>query len=360
MKKRACLVIRKLSHTPTLYKLRSFGFQKLWLLLLIFVMACTSKDDGATQPAEANTTPANITIHAESSYEGLFHESFQLTAVVTNSDGEVLDGQTISWTSSHPEIATINNEGLLRIISDGQILITARIGTLEGIKTISITRTTRNLIAFTVDDLSNQLADLGETSLVFLDEYRMTGTFVELTQGASTEEISINRDVIYYFFKGSAVMNIEGEEVTVAEESSILVTADSKRSITSVSADAQIIMTKINTGLSLIQGFYAMHTRAQMEGPRNPNQNVWNPFLSEESVIFGLYMLPQVAGGDSRLEHNFDELNIVTRGFSRFLTDEGEVQLEPGSIVYVREDNGHAFKNLSSDTDVLILWNTQG
>ena len=333
---------------------------KLWLLLLVTVLACTSKDEDVTEPTEANTTPANITINAESSYEGLLNESFQLTAVVTNSDGEELDGQTIGWTSSHPEIATIDNLGLLRILSDGQILITANIGTLEGIKTITITRTTEDLIAFTVDDLSDQLAATGETSLVFLDVYRMTGTFVELAQGASTEEISINRDVIYYFFKGSAVMNVEGEEVTVGEESAILITANSKRSITSVSADAQIIMTKINTGLSFIQGFYAMHTRAQMEGPRDPNQNIWNPFLNEESVIFGLYMLPQVAGGDSRLVHNFDELNIVTRGFSRFLTDVGEVQLEPGSIVYVREANGHAFKNLSSDTDVLILWNTQG
>jgi len=333
---------------------------KLWLLLLITVLACTSKDDGDTEPTEANTTPANITINAQSSYEGLLNESFQLTAVVTNSDGEVLAGQTISWTSSDPGVATINNAGLLRIISDGQILITASIGTVEGIKTITITRTTSNLIAFTVDDLSDQLAVLGETSLVFLDVYRMTGTFVELPQGASTEETRVNRDVIYYFHKGSAVMIIEGEEVIVSEESSVLVTADSRRRISSVTSDVQIIETKITTGLSQIQGFYTMHTREQMEATRNPNQNVWNPFLNEESVIFGLYMLPKVAGGDNRLVHDFDELNIVTRGFSRFLTDEGEVQLEPGSIVYVREANGHAFKNLSTDTDVLILWNTQG
>lgn len=332
----------------------------VWLLLFIFALACTSKDDGDTQPTEANTTPANITINAESSYEGLLNEAFQLSAVVTNSEGAILDGQPLSWTSSDPEIATIGGSGLLRIISDGQVLITASIGTLEGIKTISITRTTTNLMAFTVADLSDQLTTLGETSLVFLDVYRMTGTFVELPQGASTEETRVNRDVIYYFHKGSVIMNIEGEEVVVAEESSVLVTADSRRRISSVTSDVQIIETKINTGLSVIPGFYTMHTRAEMEATRNPNQNVWNPFLDEESVIFGMYMLPQVAGGDNRLVHDFDELNIVTRGFSRFLTDEGEVQLEPGSIVYVREANGHAFKNLSTDTDVLILWNTQG
>ena len=333
---------------------------KAWLLLIISVLACTSKDEGEPQPMGANNTPANITINAESSYEGLLNEAFQLSAVVINSDGELLDGQTINWTSSNPEVATINSTGLLRIISDGQILITASIGTLEGIKTMTITRTTSDLIAFTVDDLSDQLAVLGETSLVFLDVYRMTGTFVELPQGASTEETRVNRDVIYYFHKGSAVMNIEGEEVVIGEESSVLVTADSRRRISSVTSDVQIIETKINTGLSLISGFYTVHTRAQMEATRNPNQNVWNPFLNEESVIFGMYMLPKVAGGDNRLVHDFDELNIVTRGFSRFLTDEGEVQLEPGSIVYVREANGHAFKNLSTDTDVLILWNTQG
>ncbi|MEM7085991.1 MAG: hypothetical protein AAF489_07405 [Bacteroidota bacterium] len=333
---------------------------KLWLLLFIVVLACTSKDEQASQPNDTNTTPANIIINAENSYEGLLNEAFQLTAVVTNSDGEVLNNQTLNWTSSHPEIATINSDGLLRIISDGQVLITANIGALEGIKTIAIDLTTDDLIAFTVDDLSDQLEALGETSFVFLDVFRMTGTFVELPQGATTEETSVNRDVIYYFYKGSAVMLIEGEEVAVAEESAILVTANSRRSIVSVTSDVQIIETKINTGLSQIQGSFVMHTRAQMEAPRSPDQNVWNPFIDEESVIFGLYMLPQAVGGDTRLVHDFDELNIVTRGFSRFLTDEGEVQLEPGSIVYVREANGHAFKNLSSDTDVLILWNRQG
>jgi len=333
---------------------------KLWVLVLITVLACTSKDDGISETVEANTTPANIIINAESSYEGLLNEAFQLTAIVTNSDGEVLDGQTIGWTSSNPEIASINGSGLLRVLSDGQILITASIGTLEGIKTITIDRTTTDLITFTVEDLSDQLSALGETSLVFLDVYRMTGTFIELNQGDSTEETTVNRDEVYYFYKGSAVMNIEGEVVTIEEESAVLITANSRRSITSVSADAQIIVTKINTGLSLVPSSYAMYSRAQMEGPRDPNQNVWNPFMDEESVIFGMYMLPQVAGGDTRLEHDFDELNIVTRGLSRFLTDEGEVQLEPGSIMYVREANGHAFKNLSTDTDVLILWNTQG
>jgi len=333
---------------------------KYVLLLLLLLASCGIEDEQAMPDPQANTTPANIRINAESSYEGLLNEAFQLTATVTNSDGEVLEGETLSWTSSDPQVATISNTGLLRIVSDGQILITASIGTLEGIKTISITRTTRDLIAFTVDDLSNQLAIHGETSMIFLDEYRMTATFMELAQGASTEEGFVNRDVVYYFFKGSAILNIEGEEVNVAEESALLIPSDSRSNIVSVTSDAQIITIKINTGLSTIPGSFAMYTRAQMVGPRNPNQNVWNPFMNEESVIFGMYMLPQVVGGDSRLVHNFDELNIITRGFCRFLTDEGEVQLEPGSIVYVREANGHAFKNLSSDTDALILWNTQG
>jgi len=335
---------------------------KTSLFFLVFTLimgACSSKDE-ATEPVQNNTTAASISINAESSYEGLLNASFQLTAVVTNRDGDVLENQNIVWTSSHPEIATIDQTGLLRIVSDGQILITASIGSLEGIKTLRIVRTTQDLMAFTVADLSLQLAATSETSLEFLDVYRMTSTFVELSQGAVLEETSVNRDVIYYFYKGSAIMNIEGEEVAVAGESAVLVTANNRRSITSVSEDVQIIMTKINTGLSQIPGAYAVQSRVQMEGPRDPNQNIWNPFMQEESFVLGLYMLPQVVGGDNRLVHDWDEINIVTRGFGRFLTDEGIVQLEPGSIVYVREDNGHAFANLSSDMDVLILWNTRG
>ena len=329
----------------------------IFTLLIFSVLACSTNDDEKIVVVEVNSTPFSITIQAENTYTGSLNQSFQLTAIVRNSEGEILNNQVVSWLSSDTSVATITSNGSLLLVSNGQTTITASIGTIEDSKTINIELISNDLIVFSVSELSDQLSAQGGTSLIFLDESTMSSSFMELSPGESTDSSTVDRDQVYYFFEGNVIMNIEGQVVNIEEESAVFIAANSSRSITSVTTNSRIIITELKLVISQTQEPFSIFTRAEMEAPRNPNQNVWNPFLNEGSVIFGLYMLPQLVGGDNRLVHGFDELNIITRGSSRFETDEGDVQVEPGSLVFVREGNGHAFNMLNSDIDILILWN---
>ena len=327
------------------------------LLVATFFLACSSSDNGSTTNPPVDNTPSTIIIAAQNSYTGIVNETFQLTATVRNSNGNILSNQSLSWSSSDTSVATISNSGSLSIVDSGQITITVAIGSIEDSININIRISPPNLLAFTIADLSNELAAQGGTTITFLDEPTMSANLLELVTGETNSSTSSSRDQVYYFFEGNGTMDIDGENVVVTEESTVFITANSSRSITTVSTDMKVIITEVKTGVSQWPLAFRSFSYSQMEAPRSLNQNIWNPFLNEESVVFGLYMLPQVAGGDGRLVHGWDELNIITRGSSTFQTDEGNVQVSPGSIVFVRESNGHAFNNLSANIDILILWN---
>jgi len=67
-------------------------------------------------------------------------------------------------------------------------------------------------------------------------------------------------------------------------------------------------------------------------------------------------MLPRSSGGDARLVHQWDELNIIVQGACSFRTDKEVIEVKEGTIMFVREGNGHFFNSLKSNTDILILW----
>ena len=148
-----------------------------------------------------NTDPYSIEIESESSYTGTLNQSFQLSATVKDLQGDVLENQLIIWESNDTSIATISSEGVLRIISDGQIEITAIADTISESKNIIISITTSTLIAYTANDLSNQLTDLGISELLFLNESTMSGTYIELSVGGTLHNTNPNRDQVYYFFE---------------------------------------------------------------------------------------------------------------------------------------------------------------
>lgn len=325
------------------------------LILLVFTIIGCGSDD--TDVEETNSEPASIEIQSESNYSGSLNDIFQLTAIVKDVLGNNLTGQVVSWISSNPTVALISDTGSLRLISEGQTTITASLENITDSKTISVDLLSSSLRTFTIAELSDEFNDLGVSDLVFLDEETMLGTYVELNIGESTSPSSMDGDQVYYFVEGEVIMNIEGQVLNISAESAVFVAANSAKNIVSVGGSAKIIIMELKAEPAQSQSPFSVFTRAQMEAPRNPNQNIWNPFLNRETVTFGLYMLPEALGGDSRLVHNFDELNIITRGSSRFQTDDGDVEVMPGSIVFVKEGNGHWFNSLDGDHDILILWN---
>ncbi len=325
--------------------------------LLLLFLSCGTSDDSHDSDNLNNTTPSSITIEALNSYTGAVNQPFQLTATVRNIDGDILENQTVIWASSDTSIAVIDGSGIMKIVSVGQVIIMASIGALEQSKSITIQLTPPNLIAFTIADLSIQLAAEGGNSLTFLDEPTMSGTYLELNIGETTTSTTANRDQVYYFYEGTGAISVDGESIVVNDQTAVYITANNERHINLVSTNMKVIL--IESASLPSEAAYASisYSYSEMEAPRAVNQNVWNPFLNENTMLFGLYMLPQTVGGDGALTHNWDELNIITSGSGRFQTDYGDAQVSPGSIVFVRESNSHSFNMLSSNLDILIFWN---
>lgn len=88
----------------------------------------------AKNPAASITvTPSEVTTH-------VIGEEIQLTAAVLGSDGNTSDLDKVTWSSSNDSIATVDENGLVKIISGGIAVITAKtvIGELSAACTITV------------------------------------------------------------------------------------------------------------------------------------------------------------------------------------------------------------------------------
>ena len=211
--------------------------------------------------------------------------------------------------------------------------------------------------AFSLDGLVQQRLDSGSVFIEFLNRSSMRVGFLELSPGQSDDRDPLTGDQLYYFATGSGMLTIGSEEVSFASDQIIFVKSGrGAAKITRVDADLQVVIITMKTPTDPDSPPWRIYGKSLIESPRNASQNVWNPFLQRSNLLLGLYMLPQSRGGDGRLVHSWEELNIVTSGKSKFTTDNGEVNIEKGSIVFVQNGNGHFFSNLTDDTDILILW----
>lgn len=65
-------------------------------------------------------------------------EELQLQAAVELEDGSIREDAPIDWTSSAPQIATVNREGILRARSVGEVMLQARLAPLTAQAVVSI------------------------------------------------------------------------------------------------------------------------------------------------------------------------------------------------------------------------------
>ena len=67
-------------------------------------------------------------------------ESIQLTATVLDIDERVITGMAVTWGTSNPDRATVDNTGLVRGISNGTVTISASAGGKTGSTTVRVER----------------------------------------------------------------------------------------------------------------------------------------------------------------------------------------------------------------------------
>lgn len=210
--------------------------------------------------------------------------------------------------------------------------------------------------AFELADLIAQRTEAEVTFMPFLDRESMLAGLLELMPGDEDTRPTVPLDEVYYIFEGEGIFQVGEQNINIESGMVIFTKAGSNGRFTELSQAVRAVVATIRNPSSPTSPTSQVFTKAQIEATRNPNSNVWNPFLSRPNVTFGLYMLPEVRGGDGRLVHTFEELNIVTRGSSKFRMDNDEIDIQQHSIVFIDAGVGHFFHSLNDDIDILILW----
>lgn len=69
----------------------------------------------------------------------------------------------------------------------------------------------------------------------------------------------------------------------------------------------------------------------------------------------GTYCIP-VGGKDGQHPHTEDEVYVVVRGRARLQSHGGEVDVGPGSVIYVPAGEHHQFVEVSEDLSVVVVF----
>ena len=101
-------------------------------------------------------------------------------------------------------------------------------------------------------------------------------------------------------------------------------------------------------GMQIIAG--AGGFTAPPEGGRFYLEHLRVPNLS-----VGTYSVP-VGGADTQRPHAEDEIYVVTAGRARFVAEDGQAQVEPGTVIFVPAGEDHRFIDVTEDLAVLVIF----
>jgi hypothetical protein len=99
-------------------------------LILAFVAACSGSSEPSPAVATVQVSPASASPRVG--------ETVQLSATVKDASGNILSGQSVSWSSSAAAVASVSNSGLVTANALGTATITAASGTRSGVATITV------------------------------------------------------------------------------------------------------------------------------------------------------------------------------------------------------------------------------
>jgi uncharacterized protein YjdB len=100
-------------------------------LLPVLLVAALGAASCGKKPAEIRVTPAKLQLFGKA-------RRVALSAEVLDRKGNVLPGQTLTWESSNPKVATVEATGLVKAVGPGKAQISARLNALSGVSTVEV------------------------------------------------------------------------------------------------------------------------------------------------------------------------------------------------------------------------------
>jgi hypothetical protein len=101
----------------------------------LFVLACLASCGGDSSDPPPTVATVEVAPIAADRQVG---QTLQLSATVKDADGNILSGQSVSWSSSASTVASVSASGLVTAHALGTALITAAAGSRSGVATINV------------------------------------------------------------------------------------------------------------------------------------------------------------------------------------------------------------------------------
>lgn len=83
--------------------------------------------------------------------------------------------------------------------------------------------------------------------------------------------------------------------------------------------------------------------------------NLYREHMRAPDLSVGTYCIP-VGGKDGQQPHTEDEIYVVVRGHATLATDDEEVPVGPGSVVYLAAHVEHWFVDVTEDLTVVVVF----
>ena len=103
-----------------------------------FVIALLAACGEGEMPMEQEPrVPTNITVTPGTAELTFINETVTLSTVITDQDGNSIGG-SITWTSSDDAVASVGVTGIVRAVSNGTVTITAAVGSISAMATVTV------------------------------------------------------------------------------------------------------------------------------------------------------------------------------------------------------------------------------
>jgi len=208
---------------------------------------------------------------------------------------------------------------------------------------------------FELDELSSKRANTARPWLEFIDKASMRMGLYELPAGGTDNQTPHQEDEVYYVVEGSGTLEVADDTYAASPGSLIYVKAHVPHRFVDIKEDLKVLVIFSKTPYDVNDMDWKAWEMKDVF-TRKSNANEWYPFLTVSTLQWGMYMLPQKLGGDETLTHKVDEVNIVVNGKAKFKMGNEVVDVQPGSIMWVKEGVDHYFYDLNENFDVLIMF----
>jgi mannose-6-phosphate isomerase-like protein (cupin superfamily) len=94
---------------------------------------------------------------------------------------------------------------------------------------------------------------------------------------------------------------------------------------------------------------------ADLRARQSAGNKLYHEFLRVPALSTGLYVLP-AGGTDAQKPHGEDEVYYVISGRSRFTCEGVDIDVQPGTTIYVAAGDEHRFHDIEEELSVLVFF----